>query len=138
MRRPPLRSGPSDDTPGLAHAPLWAALHARTFAVHVADRAETVLRSWTRDGDGQAVTHGAGETQADPEIQQELRRLDLAIRSGDRQLLQAAGGFHEASERLAFLRTLPAGVPTNDGRRGAIDRYVTWSTLRLIKLAPRR
>ena len=125
----------------MAHAPLWAALRARTFAVHVvaigtsaagADRAETVLRSWTRDGDGQAVTHDAGETQADPEIQQELRRLDQAIRSGDRQLLQAAAGFHGASERLAFLRTLPAGVPTNDGRRGAIDRYVTWSTLRLI------
>ena len=125
----------------MAHAPLWAALRARAFAVHVvaigtsaagADRAETVLRSLTRDGDGQAVTHDAGETQADPEIQQELRRLDQAIRSGDRQLLQAAAGFHGASERLAFLRTLPAGVPTNDGRRGAIDRYVTWSTLRLI------
>ena len=99
----------------MAHAPLWAALRARTFAVHVvaigtsaagADRAETVLRSLTRDGDGQAVTHDAGETQADPGIQQELRRLDQAIRSGDRQLLQAAAGFHGASVRLAFLRTL--------------------------------
>ena len=47
---------------GIAHAPLWAALRARTFAVHVvavgtgvaaADRAASVLTRWTQDGDGQ-------------------------------------------------------------------------------------
>ena len=47
---------------GVAHAPLWAALRARTFAVHIvavgagadaADRAAPVLKSWTQDGDGQ-------------------------------------------------------------------------------------
>ena len=49
---------------GAAHAPLWAALRARTFAVHVvaigtgvlaAQRAAPVLKSWTRDGDGQGA-----------------------------------------------------------------------------------
>ena len=53
---------------GVAHAPLWAALRARTFAVHVvavgtgaeaADRAAPVLTRWTQDGDGQ----GAGQRQ---------------------------------------------------------------------------
>ena len=47
---------------GVAHAPLWAALRARTFAVHVvavgtgvdaADRAAPVLKHWTQNGDGQ-------------------------------------------------------------------------------------
>ena len=46
---------------GVAHAPLWAALRARSFAVHVvaigtgvqaAQRAEHVLKRWMRDGDG--------------------------------------------------------------------------------------
>ena len=57
---------------------------ARTFAVQVvaigtgaaaANRAETVLKSWTRDGDGQGPAEPAQPTQTDPEIQQELARL---------------------------------------------------------------
>ena len=66
---------------GVAHAPLWAALRARTFAVQVvaigtgaaaANRADKVLRSWTRDGDGQGAPPPAGPTKAGPEIQQEI------------------------------------------------------------------
>ena len=110
---------------GVAHAPLWAALRARTFAVHVvaigtgapaANRAEKVLRSWTRDGDGQAETHPAGQTKADPEIQQELTRLEQGIRRGERHVIRAAGGFQAASERLLFLRELPDGIPTQETR----------------------
>ena len=126
---------------GVTHAPLWSALRARTVAVHVvaigtgaeaANRAETALRSWTRDGDGPAETHPAGPTQADPEIQHELARLERGIRRGDREIVNAAGGFQAASQRVIFLQQLPAGTPTQATRRGAIDRYSTWSTLRLI------
>ena len=60
---------------GVAHAPLWAALRARTFAVQVvgvgvgaeaADRAAPLLKYWTQDGDGTGATDPTGQTQADP------------------------------------------------------------------------
>ena len=60
---------------GVAHAPLWAALRARTFAVRIvatgtgaesANRTETVLRSWTRDGDGEGAPDLTTPTKADP------------------------------------------------------------------------
>ena len=125
---------------GAAHAPLWAALRARTFAVHVvavgmgaaaADRAAPVLKRWTRDGDGQGAKEPAGATQADPEIRQEIARLREAISGGNRALLRAAGGFDKAADRLKALRRLPAGTPTKTMARGAIDRFTIWSTVRL-------
>ena len=54
---------------GVAHAPLWAALRARTFAVHIvavgtgvaaAERAAPVLKRWTQDGDGQGAATRPG------------------------------------------------------------------------------
>ena len=126
---------------GKAHAPLWAALRARTFAVQIvaigldspaANRAETVLRPWTADGDGQAEANPAGPTQVDPEVQQEITTLEQALGQVDRKLLRAYGGVGAASKRLLILRKLPDGTPTTENRRGAIDRYMTWSTSRLI------
>ena len=98
---------------GVAHAPLWAALRARTFAVHVvavgtgaeaADRAAPVLKRWTQDGDGQGAADPAGPTKADPEIRQEIARLEHAITAGNRELLRAAGGFDTAADRLEWLQ----------------------------------
>ena len=126
---------------GVAHAPVWAALRARSFAVHVvaigtgvqaAQRAEHVLKRWMRDGDGQAETPPAGPTQADPDIRQEIARLVEAITGGNRQLLRAAGGFDKAADRLELLRKLPEGTSTKEHRRAAIDRYSIWSTVRLV------
>ena len=83
-------------------------LRAWTFAVQVvaiwtgaaaANRAETVLKSWTRDGDGQGPAEPAQPTQADPEIQQELARLEQGFRLGDRNILNAFGGFEAATQR---------------------------------------
>ncbi len=62
---------------GVAHAPLWAALRARTFAVHVvavgtgvkaAERAAPVLKRSTQAGDGQGAADPVGPTKADPDI----------------------------------------------------------------------
>ena len=126
---------------GKAHAPLWAALRARTFAVHVvaigtgapaADRAEKVLRPWTADGDEPPATDAAQQTPADPDIQQEMKTLERAFVKGERHTLHAFGGFQAASERLAILQKLPAAPPPTAHRRSAIDRYTTWSTSRLI------
>ena len=125
---------------GVAHAPLWAALRARTFAVHVvavgtgveaADRAAPVLKRWTQDGDGQGAADPAGQTKADPDIRQEIARLEHAITAGNRDLLRAAGGFDTAADRLELLQQLPDGTPTTATARGAIDRFSLWPTVRL-------
>ena len=125
---------------GAAHARLWAALRARTFAVHVvavgmgaeaADRAAPVLKHWTQDGDGQGVADPTGPTQADPEIRQEITRLRDAISGGNRELLLELGGFDKAADRLIALRALPKGTPTKTTARGAIDRFHIWPTVRL-------
>ena len=125
---------------GAAHAPLWAALRARTFAVHVvavgmgaaaADRAAPVLKRWTQDGDGQGVADPAGPTQADPEIRQEIARLRTALTTGNRQMLREWGTFEKAADRILHLEELPAGTPTKTTARGAIDRFTIWPTVRL-------
>ena len=138
------RAGQSTDSElrawGVAHAPLWAALRARTFAVHVvavgtgaeaAERAAPVLKRWTQDGDGQGAADPAGQTKADPDIRQEIARLEQAITAGNRELLRAAGGFDTAADRLVFLQQLPDGTPTTATARGAIDRFTIWPTVRL-------
>ena len=125
---------------GMAHAPLWAALRARTFAVHVvavgtgvaaAERAAPVLKRWTQDGDGQGAADPARPTKADPDIRQEIARLETAITAGNRELMRAAGGFDKAADRLVFLQQLPDGTPTKATARGAIDRFTIWPTVRL-------
>ena len=100
--------------------------------VGAAQRAEPVLKRWTRDGDGQTETPPAGPTQADPDIRQEIARLVDAITGGNRQRLRAAGGFDKAADRLEWLQRLPEGAPTKAHRRAAIDRYSIWSTIRLV------
>ena len=125
---------------GVAHAPLWAALRARTFAVQVvavgtgaeaADRAAPVLKRWTRDGARQGAADPAGPTQADPEIRQEIARLRAALTTGNRQMLREWGTFDKAADRILHLEGLPAGTPTKATARGAIDRFTIWSTVRL-------
>ncbi len=125
---------------GTAHMPLWSALRARTFAVHVvavgmgadaADRAAPVLKHWTQDGDGTGIDNPTGQTQADPDIRREIARLKGAITGGDRTVLAALGGFRTAANRLKALRQLPEGTPTKTKARGAIDRFQIWSSVRL-------
>ena len=123
---------------GSAHALLWAALRARTFAVQVvgvgmgaeaADRAAPLLTYWTQDGTG--VDNPTGQTQADPDIRQKIARLKDATSGGNRSLLGAWGEYKKAVERLMALRQLPEGTPTKTTARGAIDRFQLWSTSRL-------
>ena len=125
---------------GVAHAPLWAALRARTFAVQVAavgmgaeaaDRAAPLLKYWTRDGDGTGVETPTGQTQADPDISQEIARLREATLGGNLSLLGEWGGYRKAIDRLVELRQLPEGTPTTTKARVAIDRFQIWSTSRL-------
>ena len=125
---------------GTAHMPLWTALRARTFAVHVvavglgadaADRAAPLLKHWIQDGDGTGTDNPTGQTQADPEIRQEIVRLKAGITVGNRAELDALGGFTAAVKRYKTLRQLPEGTPTKTTTHGTIDRFQIWSSLRL-------
>ena len=89
--------------------------------VEAAARAAPVLKRWTQDGDGQGAADPAGPTKADPEIRQEIARLEQAITAGNRELLRAASGFDKAADRLELLQQLPDGTPTTATARGAID-----------------
>ena len=113
---------------GAAHAPLWAALRARTFAVHIvavgtdaeaADRAAPVLSRWTQDGDGQGVADPDGPTQADPDIRQEIARLKTALTTGNRQMLREWGTFEKAADRILYFGSTPRRhAHQDDGARG--------------------
>ena len=126
---------------GQAHAPLWAALRARTFAVHVVavgtgvpseQRAAPVLTRWTQDGDDQGAPALDTPTKADPDIRQEMATLRTALTTGTPKELAPFGGFDKAADRILYLEELPDGTPTKQTARGAIDRCTTWSTIRLI------
>ena len=80
---------------------------------------------------GTGTADPTGQTQADPDIRQEIARLKAAIPTGNRSLLSAWGGFNPAADRLMALRQLPEGRPTKTTARGAIDRFKCWSTVRL-------
>ena len=94
---------------GVAHAPLWAALRAWTFAVHVVavgtgvpseQRAAPVLTRWTQDGDGQGAPALDTPTKADPEIRKEMAALKTALTAGTEKDLARFGGFDTAADRI--------------------------------------
>ncbi len=93
--------------------------------VEAAERAAPVLKRWTQNGDGQGGPDLDTPTKADPEIRQEIARVEKAITAGNRDLLRAAGGFDTAADRLELLQQLPDGTPTTATARGAIDRSLS-------------
>ena len=101
------------------------------LGAEAADRAAPLLKYWTQDGDGTGTDTPTGQTQADPDIRQEIARLKAGITVGDRASLAALGGFSTAAKRLKALRQLPEGTPTTTKARVAIDRFQIWSTSRL-------
>ena len=113
---------------GADHAPLWAALRARAYTVHVvavgtshatADRAAAVLERWT--------THGAGPVvppTTRPNIREEIDRLERAIKMATEFLLEA-NGLGRARASLEALRALPTPATTPTEVEDAIDRLET-------------
>ena len=90
-----------------------------------------MLKHWTQDGDGTGTENPTGQTQADPEIRQEIARLKAGITVGIVLTLPPLGGFSTAAKRLKTLRQLPEGTPTKTTTHGTIDRFQIWSSLRL-------
>ena len=105
--------------------PIAVDERAATFVyVDAGQSTDSELRAW-------GVADPAGPTKADPDIRQEIARLEKAITAGNRELLRAAGGWEKAADRLVFLQQLPDGTPTKATVRGAIDRFTIWPTVRL-------
>ena len=127
---------------GQAHAPLWAALRARTFAVHVVavgtgvpseQRAAPVLTRWTQDGDDQGAPALDTTHQSRP---RNPPRNGRAPHGPDHRHAEGTGPLRRVRQGRRS-HPVPGSTPRRhahhtDGARGAIDRCTTWSTIRLI------
>ena len=78
------------------------------MGAEAAHRAATVLKHWTQDGNGQGADEPAGPTKAEPEIRQELARIEAALRTADHVTLGSYGGFQNTTRRLIQPRVVPS------------------------------
>ena len=67
------------------------------------------------------------ETGEGRTLQQEIKRIDIALRSNDRTVLAEYGGFNAAMKKGAYLESLPEAKVTEGV---SIDDYSTWRATR--------
>ena len=108
---------------GAAHGALWDALRKKGRQVRVigigaenktVERAERVLQAWA------AVPREPSKGRT---LQQEIKRIDTALRTNDREVLAEYGGFNAAMKKGAELESLPEAKVTEGI---SIDDYSTW------------
>ena len=113
---------------GAAHGPLWDVLRKKGRQVRVigigaenetVDRADRVLRLWAATAPGKP---SEGRT-----LQQEIKRIDTALRTNNETVLAEYGGFNAAMKKGAELERLPE-VKVTEGV--SIDDYSTWRATR--------
>ena len=113
---------------GAAHGPLWDALRKKGRQVRVigigaenetVDRADRVLRLWAAAEPGKP---SEGRT-----LQQEIKRIDTALRTNNETVLAEYGGFNAAMKKGAELESLPQAKLTEGV---SIDDYSTWRATR--------
>ena len=111
-----------------AHGPLWDALRKKGRQVRVigiavenetVDRAARVLRLWAATAPGKP---SEGRT-----LQQEIKRIDTALRTNNETVLAEYGGFNAAMKKGAELESLPQAKVTEGV---SIDDYSTWRATR--------
>ena len=112
---------------GKAHRALWRALTRQDRSVEVVavartarelDRARRVMRGWAEPSGG-----GEGE----PEVREELARIERAIIEGAVHILEEFGGLQAALKRSVALER----QARRQGGRASINRGVAWRTARL-------
>ena len=112
---------------GKAHAGLWRALRSRGLSPEIVavartsrelERARSVTRGWAEPTD-----HG----KPDPEIGEELARIERAILQGEVHILEEFGGLQAALKRSIALER----QARRQAQRGLIDRGIVWQTVRL-------
>ena len=111
---------------GNAHRGLWRTLTRLGRSVEVVAvarasreirRAERVMRGWAEDG----------VAEPDPEIREEIARIERAILQGAIQVLEEFGGLQAAMKRSVALTK----QTRRQGGRGSIHRGTAWRTVRL-------
>ena len=109
---------------GAAHGPLWDALRKKGRQVRVigiavenatVDRTARVLQAWAAAEPGKP---SKGRT-----LQQEIKRIDTALRTNNETVLAEYGGFNAAMKKGAELESLPQAKLTEGV---SIDDYSTW------------
>ena len=83
------------------------------------DRAARVLRLWAATAPGKP---SEGRT-----LQQEIKRIDTALRTNNETVLAEYGGFNAAMKKGAELESLPQAKVTEGV---SIDDYSTWRATR--------
>ena len=113
---------------GAAHGPLWDALRKKGRQVRVigiavenatVDRTARVLEAWAAAEPGKP---SEGRT-----LQQEIKRIDTALRTNNETVLAEYGGFNAAMKKGAELESLPEAKVTEGI---SIDDYSTWRAVR--------
>ena len=113
---------------GAAHGPLWDALRKKGRQVRVigiavenatVDRTARVLEAWAAADPGKP---SEGRT-----LQQEIKRIDTALRTNNETVLAEYGGFNAAMKKGAELESLPEAKVTEGV---SIDDYSTWRAVR--------
>ena len=113
---------------GAAHGPLWDALRNKGKQVRVLgiavenailDRTNRVLERW--------AAAEPGEPSEGRTLQQEIKRIDTALRTNNRVVLAEYGGFNGAMKKGAELESLPKAQVTEGV---SIDDYSTWRSVR--------
>ena len=115
---------------GRAHRELWRALHRQGRSVEVVAVARTgrELERARRVTSGWAEAGGSGE--ADPEVREELARIERAILQGAVDVLEEFGGLQAALKRSVALES----QARQRGGRGLIDRGGVWRAERLARV----
>ncbi|WP_420449784.1 hypothetical protein [Candidatus Palauibacter sp.] len=112
---------------GKAHARLWRAIRSRGLSSEIVtvarttrelERARRVTRGWAEP---------SGHRKPDPEIREELARIERAILQGAVHILEEFGGLQAALKRSIALES----QARRQGGRGSIDRGIVWQTVRL-------
>ena len=113
---------------GAAHGPLWDALRKKGRQVRVIgiavenailDRTDRVLEAWAAADPGKP---SEGRT-----LQQEIKRIDTALRTNNETVLAEYGGFNAAMKKGAELESLPQAKVTEGV---SIDDYSTYRAVR--------
>ena len=121
---------------GAAHEWLWRALRLQGIEVQVvvigADyratiRAEAALKTWSSRASEQSSRREYGPSRNDPDVQNEIKYLENALLTVDREVLAKYGGISGIVKQLRYLKDLPK----SSGPGATIDDYETWVSDRL-------
>ena len=122
---------------GEAHECLWRALRGKGLRVQVvvigADhdatiRSEAALKRWSNGASRQNGNSPQGQSQADPDVREEMQYIENALRKVDSVIIEKYGGVQGASLRLIELRNLPRSKSESGS---TIDSYEIWVSSRL-------